>query len=259
MKRIGTYFKQTGQIDLSIFNHDDDTSLFDLILPTEANKLKWTDVEDQDILLSMETEGEQNPKFYFLYDANTSTAGNFLNSRIHCGCGGTRGYEPTPWFESSVKANDQAWMRWAQAGGVKGDILGDRWEWTFQNETQGIVLDIEFGCTALDSLCTGYPDYENDPIQQGIAYAVRYAAASYIVSQITASTNVNRETLVAGDNYYQLLGGLEKRFQANAIDFVAATLVQPHDEGDPNSGVNSYSDCFTCKDARKMKVSTILR
>lgn len=256
VKRIGTYFKQTGTINLGVYGRDSDTPIETFALATEANRLKWTDV---DVLLSMEVEGSLNPKFWFLFDTGTSTGGNMLNSRIHCGCGGTRKYENQPWFESSVKANDKAWMKWAEAGGVSGTTLSEREDWSSYNETQGIVLDIEFGCTAQHSLCTGNPDYDNDPVQMGSAYAVRFAAAAYIVSQIIASTNVNRETLTGGDNFYQLRGGFEKRFYEYAHEFIGATLVQPHDEGDPHSGVNSYSDCFTCKDVRRMKVSTMLR
>jgi len=254
IKRIGTFMKFTGTIDVDLYGLDDTAPEDTVTLNTTDGVLTWNTV---DIELSMETEGSRNPQFWFLYEPETGQ--RYYNSRIHCGCAGKPKYGGSPWFESDLKQNGEAWMKWAMAGGVKGDTLSDRYKWTMQNETMGLVFDIEFGCNTSTVICNGNPDYENDMIQMSMAYAVQFAAASYLVNSVITSSKVNRETLTGGDAYGKLLGQYEAKFYEHAHGYIGATLTQPHDDGDPHSGVNRYSDCYTCKDKRKMKVSTKFR
>lgn len=255
VKRIGVYMDFTGTIDVDLYGIDDTTPAETVSCTATQGTLVWTTV---DIDLSMEVEGTQNPEYWFLWEPTGGQAA--LNSRIHCGCGGRRTWNESPWFESGVKANDEAWMKWAMAHGTRGDALNTRDTWAHTNETQGIILDIEFGCEALRSLCDGEPDYDNDVIQSGAARAVRYAAGSWIISTLLASTSVTRETLTGdGENYYRTKAIFEKGFNDWAIGYIGATLVQPPDDGDPASGVNTYSDCFACKEKSGFKRGTILR
>lgn len=255
VKRIGTYMDFTGTIDVNLYGIDDASPTETVTCNTTQGSLVWTTV---DIDLSMEVEGSQNPEYWFLWEPTGGQ--DARNSRIHCGCGGRRTWNETPWFESGVKANDEGWMKWAMAHGTKGDTLSEREDWTHTNETQGIILDIEFGCEAARALCDGYPDYTNDPIQMSSAYAVRFAAGSWIMSTIINSTSVNRETLTGdGENYYRTKAIFEREFYARAHEYIGATLVQPPDDGDPASGVNTYADCFACKEKSGFRKGTILR
>jgi len=255
VKRIGTYMDFTGTIDVDLYGIDDSSPVQTVSCNTTQGSLVWTTV---DIDLSMDVDGSQNPEYWFLWEP---TGGNVArNSRIHCGCGGRRTWNETPWFESGVKANDEAWMRWAMAHGTKGDTLSDRDSWNHTNETQGIILDIEFGCEASKALCNGEPDYENDMLQMGAARAVRYAAGSWIIETIINSTAVTRETLTGdGQNYYRLKAVYEKAFEEWAFGYIGATLVQPPEDGDPASGVNTYADCFACKEKSGFRKGTIMR
>lgn len=255
VKRIGTFMEFTGTVDVNLYGIDGTTATETVSCATTAGTLVWTTV---DIDLSLEVNGSQNPEYWFLWEPTGGQQAR--NSRIHCGCGGRRTWNETPWFESGVKANDEAWMKWAMAHGTKGNTLADRDMWTHTNETQGLLLDIEFGCEAVRTLCDGYPDYTNDPLQMSSAYAVRYAAGSYIISTLLASTSVSRETLTGdGENYYRTKAIFEKGFYERAHDYIGATLVQPPDEGDPASGVNTYADCFACKEKSGFRKSTITR
>lgn len=255
VKRIGVYMDFDGTIDVDLYGIDDTAPTETVSCTATQGTLVWTTV---DIDLSMEVEGSQNPEYWFLWEPTGGQAA--LNSRIHCGCGGRRSWSESPWFESGVKANDEAWMRWAMAHGTKGDALNTRDTWAHTNETQGIILDIEFGCQTSRSLCDGEPDYDNDQIQSGSALAVRYAAGSWIVETVINSTGVTRETLTGDEpNLYRLKALYEKGFNDWAIKYIGATLVQPPDDGDPASGVNTYSDCFACKEKSGFKRGTILR
>lgn len=255
VKRIGTYMDFTGTINVKQYGLDSSTPTSTTPCATVQNVLTWTNV---DIDLSMEVEGSRNPEHWFLWEPTGGQRA--LNSRVHCGCGGRRSWNESPWFESGVKDNDQAWMRWAMGGGTKGDTLSEREDWNVGNETQGLILDIEFGCEFIRSICDGVPDYEDDPLQMSAAYAVRYAAGSYIVSHIISSTDVSRETLTGdGENLYKQRATYDKAFYERAHDYIGATLVQPPDEGMPASGVNTYSDCFTCKEKSGFRAGHIGR
>lgn len=258
VKRIGTYFTTTGTIDLSVYGIADDDAIDTITMDTEANKLKWTDVSDNtDLEFPLEVEGTENPRVWFAYEPGSMVA---LNSRLHCGCGGKSGGWRSD-SESEVKRDGQAWAPWVrEVGGSYGADITERRQWSIVNETQGIVLDIEFTCETSRTLCDGVPDYANDQLQMSAAYAVRYAAGAWLMSYMIASSKVNRETLTGeGPNYYAIRGEYNKGFKENAIDFVGASLVQLPDPEDPASGANRYTDCFTCRDKHGIRKGTLLR
>jgi len=175
VKRIGTFMEFTGTIDVDLYGIDGTTPTETVSCATTAGTLTWTTV---DIDLSLEVDGSQNPEYWFLWEPTGGQQAR--NSRIHCGCGGRRSWNETPWFESGVKANDEGWMKWAIAHGTTGNTLSERADWTHKNETHGTTLDIGFGCELSRTLCSGTAEHDNDILRSGAAGPVRSAAAANI-------------------------------------------------------------------------------
>lgn len=255
IKRIGAYVKFTGSIDVSVYSEDDDSPLYTYTISTTANKLVWTDIEPLE--LDMDSGGAQNNRYWFLYEPTGGQQA--LNSRIHCGCAGKPSWNSSrPWFESAIGMDGMAWSAWSMCMGTYGNTLSDRVNWTHNNATQGLLLDVDFKCDARTTLCVGEPDYEGDPMQTAYAWGVRFEAALYLVNTLAGTTRVNRDAIAGGDELQQLMAsymGKVKEFS----EYLAQMLTQEGDDQNPRSGINTYSDCFTCYDQTGIKVQTIRR
>ena len=156
-----------------------------------------------------------------------------------------------------MPSKNQEWYKWAMANGTSGNLLSDRDKWTHSNSTQGLMLDIDFTCDARTSICRDDPDYEGDPVQAAFAWGVLFASALDIVQTITGSTRVVREAIAGGDEMERLRVSYMAKVKEYA-DYIGEVLTMPADNG-RSSGVNSYSDCFTCRDTTGIAVKTIRR
>lgn len=253
IRRIGAYVKFSGSIDVSLYSEDDDTPIETWTVTTVANKLTWTEITPHD--LSMDGAGAGRKRYWLLYEPTGGQQA--LNSRIHCGCAGTPSWSySSPWFNSAIHKKGNEWYGWAMAMGTYGDTLADRTEWPHNNSTQGLLIDMDFKCDARTVVCYGEPDYEGDPIQHAFAWGARFEAAIYLIDYVTGQVRVNRESLAGGDQLQQLKVGYMNKVKEFS-EWMAQELTKDNDEG--RSGVNTYSDCFTCLDPHGMNVHTIRR
>ena len=254
--RIGGYFKFTGTVDVSVYEVGDDTPIATYTINTVMNRLAWTEIDP--LVLSMESTSSQNPRYWFLFEPTPGQQA--LASKVaSCGCSGKPKWDIYHrQFESAVAIDGQAWTAWAMANGTYGNTIADREDWAHNNETQGLLLDIEFKCNALTAICSGTPDYDQDPLQMTYAYGARFAAGLELVEYITGSTRVNREAITNGDELELLRVNYTKEMNTRA-EWLGEQLSEEPDDGNPHSGVNTYSDCFTCKDPHGIQVKTIRR
>jgi hypothetical protein len=257
INRIGGDFKFTGNVDVNVYGVDDDTPIATrTITITTANKTNWTAITP--IILSLETETEQNPWYFFVF--TPSVGQQAVNSRIAVGCSckmpgwdGNGGFD-----ESSIGQNGEAWRQWSTARGTKGNDITDKRAWTSTNETQGLLLDVSFSCDPSTVLCSGEPDYANDPIQQSFAVASRYAAGVYLIDTLSVGAGVDRDALLGGEAVGKLRIQYEGRFGKIVGDYLVPVLSAAPTYEDPNTGVNTYSDCFTCNNSDQPSVRPIL-
>ena len=263
LKRIGTKFRSTGTITVSVYDmnaEDRDTPIATRAVSIQQNRSKFTDIEP--IVHSLETETSQNPWFHFLFEPSGEQAMSVLIDKSDCGCGGRttgRGLQWNsvhPWFESGVKMNGQSWTLWAMAAGTRGNDLTTREDWNVTNETQGLMLGGDFSCNALTAICNGDPDYLTDPIQVAYAHAVRYRSAMHLIDILAAGTAVDRDALLGGE----AIGKMRQQYSSDfkrLVEYMGGMLSKTPDEGNPKSGVNTYSDCFTCDPGDEPRVQTI--
>jgi hypothetical protein len=249
IKRIGTAMKFTGSVDVSVYEADNDTPLYTRTVSAVNNVRTWTEIDP--ITLSMEGNTSENPRYWFLFQPTTGqTALNYTIAS--CGCSGKPKWSSNyNQLESAIVLDGQNWTAWAMANGTYGTTLSDRENWTHANETQGLMLDVEFKCDARATLCSGTPDYETDPVQMSIAYGIRLAAALDVISQVTGSTHVIRDNIAGGDELELLRVSLRKD-KADIVGYLVEVFTSP-------DGVNTYSDCFTCKSAQTITAKTMRR
>jgi hypothetical protein len=253
VKRIGTRMKFTGNITLNIYEADNDTPIRTETISAVANQTVWTTITDME--LSMDAASSKNPWYWFLFEPTAGQEAN--NVRIHCGCAGKANWSrSTPWFESHVGVNGQMWTRWAMASGTYGDTLSEREDWSHNNATQGLLLDIDFKCDQMSAICDGVPDYEFDPLQAATAHAIRYGAAVYVLDMLAAGSAVDRDAILGDVAVGKLRQQYESAYNTRA-EYVATVLSNPREPGNPKSGVNTYSDCFTCKMSGQPVIKTI--
>lgn len=249
IKRIGTAMKFTGDVLVSIYEADNDTPIYTRTVAAVNNVRTWTEIEP--ITLSMEGNTSDNPRYWFLFQPTTGqTALNYAIAS--CGCSGKPKWSSNyGQLESAIVLDGQNWTAWAMANGTYGVDLSNRENWSHANETQGLMLDVEFKCDSKTTLCSGSPDYDQDPVQMSLAYGIRLSAALDVIAQVTGSTRVIRDNIAGGDELELLRAGYRKD-KADIIAYLVDVFTSP-------DGVNTYSDCFTCKSAQNLRASTMRR
>jgi hypothetical protein len=255
VKRIGGAFKFTGSVVVTVYDIYGDTVATRTIAAVQ-NKLNWTDIEEISIYLSEYTSDSH--RFWFLFQPTSGQSA--LDYKIaSCGCTGKPRFSvDAPFRMDPVVLDGQNWTAWARCGGTYGNDFESREDWQHANETQGLALDIDFKCDANTVICSGEPNYAQDEVQMSFAAGVQLYSALEVIAEVTKSTRVNREAIAGGDEMELTRVGLIKDAK-DVVDFIVQVLTSDPDEGNPRSGVNLYSDCFTCKDPAGMAVKPIRR
>lgn len=254
VNRIGAAFKFTGSVQVDVYEVDGDAPIASRTINAVANKTVWTDIVPID--LSMETDTRQNPWYFFVF--TPSGGQEAINTRIATGCScKLPAFDSRSSFESNVKQNGMAWTAWASARGFKGNDLTNKRSFSFTNETQGLLLDMSFSCDAQTVLCNGAPDYEKDPVAMSLAYASRYRAGIYLIDVLAVGSRVDRDALLGGEAVGKLRQDYSISYKRIVEEYLIPKLSDAPEEDNPNSNVNLYSDCFTCKTSDQPSVRSI--
>lgn len=211
----------TEAINLLIY--DDFELLHTVVINSLAGKPSYTAVTPIDLDL--------NGNYYFIY----SPVGTPYDNKMTCGCGGYRWCFDTehPCFKSSR----DNWTLWAMAGGIHGTDISVRDDWSVSHYAEGLRIHGEFKCDAMNMLCSDSSDFENNEIDQAIAWAILYKSAEFLTYEIKNSGEVSRYTLIGNDT---VLGTNMQYYSdryAAMINFIAANL-EP-----------GRSDCLKCRPA----------
>lgn len=255
INRIGAAFRFTGNVVVDVYRVGESVPIATRTIAAVNGSPTWTPLTSP-IVLPMESDTEQNPTYDFVF---TPQAGQqAINVRINTqGCSCKLPPYNTGYFESAVKLNGLAWTQWAMARGIKGNDLNNLQSFATVNETQGLMLDVSFACDPWSALCSGEPDYATDMVQNSFAHAARYAAAVWLIDMLSVGSGVDRDALVGGEAVGKLRTQYEGRFGKIVADFLIPTLSEEPMDGDPNSGVNTYSDCFTCDTSNEPRIAPI--
>lgn len=245
LKRIGVYFNQSATFDITVYSNLDENIVDTIEVTTVANELTWITLTEPLELDINNPYGSGGVEYYFIYEPSGGIKAK--NVVVSCGCGG---FQPSwnigmPQYMMAGTKGNYGWAFYAMATGTRGNVIADRSTWVNTNETQGLLLDMQFGCDATKTICNGELDYVNNPFALAMAHAIRFKADAILIAKILTSSNVNRYTLLDGE----VLGGMMNRFNSEYNDRVFRYLCP---EISKPENLNNYSDCFTCNDPYAM-------
>lgn len=219
VKGITLNLNSTETVDL--FVYDDFDLLHTFPINSLAGKPSYTAITPVDL--------ELNGNYYFIY----APSGTPYDNRMTCGCGGYRWCFNTD--HPCFKGSRDNWTMWVMAGGIHGSDLGVMENWGVTHNAEGLRLNGEFKCDAMNILCSDNSDFENNDIDQAIAWAILYKSAEFLTYEIKNSGEVSRYTLIGNDTvlgtnmqYYS------ERYVA-MINFIAQNMDQDR------------NDCLKCK------------
>lgn len=248
---IATCFKADslpGTIEVKVYDRFQG-EIASYVLPCTANTPVWTEITPLE--LSMDELGTVPSRYWFLYEPVAGMRS--MNSLINCGCG----YYAPEWNEampnylsSANQKGGSLWAEWCMAGGISGSDLAGRETWMVTNQTNGLILRVEFDCDQSSVFCADVPNYTTDPIQKVIAHAVRLKAGANLVTNLLSSTSINRHTMTAGDVLTKNRSRYAKEWLDRITGYVVPRLAEP-------GMLNRYSDCLRCKDKWGMSRGTI--
>jgi hypothetical protein len=249
IRGIGTAFKTAGTITVHVYDRYGDAPLESYTFTHPANRVAFYELPEP-LELPMSHMGMANPRYWFVFEPTEGLRA--MNTLIDCGCGGFAPYWSLdkPQYESPSQKAGKAWAEWAMAAGTQGGMVEERETWGTQNNTGGLLLDVDMDCDQTTTFCPDVPNYTTDNVQKVIAHAVRYKAGANLITNLLSSTNINRYTMTAGEVLEGLRSRYEKEYQARVIEYLCPELSQPHN-------VNRYGDCLKCRDTWGMAVSTI--
>jgi len=162
--------------------------------------------------------------YYFLY---TTAGGLPYNNKLTCNCGGYK------WCfnidKPCFKYSRDRWTEWAMVAGVHGSDLTIRDDWGTSREARGLILHGDFGCDTLGILCSDHSDFESNPVDQTIAWAILYKAGSFLSTYIIDSEEVSRYTLLGLDNLNANVVMYEDRYKV-MLEFIAENIEEDRNE-----------------------------
>jgi hypothetical protein len=233
LRGITLLLNVSGAITLTIWRGEDEeegaTALYTYNLTSVADRPKYNAITPIELTL--------DGNYYFLY----TTTGLPLNNKLGCNCGGYKWcFDPdAPCYRRSRNK----WTEWVMAAGVHGSDLTERDDWPTSRDARGIALHGDFGCDTLASLCDDHADWDDDPIDSAIAWAILYKAGSFLSTYIMDSEEINRYTLLGIDQLGANIAFYEAKFK-EMIEFIGENF-----EGERN-------ECLKCRDPHGYKRMT---
>lgn len=187
---LGMLFTDTGTVPFYIYD-----ALGLVASYTGGNALNTTggvyqsNPLDPTIKLPFRTQGVPRQAYYLLYQVGANLP---LRNEMIC-----RNCNP-----SLALHMDQ----WATVHGVSGSVLASREDWSGNSDGYGLVPKVKIRCYAEKSLCDGGMEMGQDPNAITIAEAIQYKAAARLCGMLKRHPNINRYTLLDGDELAQLEG-----------------------------------------------------
>lgn len=173
--------------------------------------------------------------YYFLY----TTTGKPYNNKLTCNCGSYK------WcfniYSPCYGISRENWTEWAMIGGVGGDDLTERDDWSTSREAEGLILYGNFDCDILGTLCNSdFSDFDSNEVDLAIAHAIWYKTGEYLANYILSTPEVSRPVLLGTEQWANNAEFYAARYQA-MIEFISTNFEDERNE------------CLKCKDPHGYK------
>jgi hypothetical protein len=218
LRNITVILNSTENFNLEIY--DDYDLLYTIPVSSQADRPKTTTITPIEFPLDR--------NYYFIYNP----VGTPYANKLTCGCGT---YHWCFCVESPCyKSSRDKWTEWSMIGGVTGDVIGDREDWSCSQVANGLSLHGNFTCNGLNSLCNEDSDFQNNELDVAIAWAILYKAGEFLTNYIMDTGEVSRYTLLGTEALNTNRIYYNARY-AIMVDFIARSWDEDRD------------DCMRCK------------
>ena len=238
IKDIGTLFKTTGTVDLSIYNNIGDL-VTQVTLTTEEGKHYQNPVS---LELPLHNDYIDNLEYFFVYQYASATMTPKIND-IKCNCGS---FKPVyncskPYFNSKHESN-YGWADWIMVGGINSASLPDFTNYSTSNAPNslfGLTFNIELRCKIGDVLCKQQLDFEGNPLAPAVALAIQHKAGEILGNWVLQSGNLSRFTMINTEQFIEDV----KNFKATYNEMIKYIV---------DSVDITQNDCLACRDVYEM-------
>jgi hypothetical protein len=187
---INTIFGTTGIISMEIYSNMDTNPLYSFDLNTIANRVESN---LQDITLPLWNDDYDNLEYYFIYQLTQTPKDN----QPTCGCGGVQWcFNRNNSCFADGKATKDRWRQFAMVGGISGDNIDDRENWSTTQVMNGLILIGQYQCSSSIYLCNDESDYDNNEFDIAIAYAIQYKTGEYLMDEFLNTNEISRYTML---------------------------------------------------------------
>lgn len=235
VKRIGLIFDSDATFPIYVYDNLTNEIVEEYEVTANANRLTWFNLPSS-LNLDMNNTGNENPRYYFLYQKQSFKP---KDNKASCGCGGGHYayyFKPdAPLFKSYPGYEKYRWSEFVMLTGTMGSDLSNRENWNNTQYLQGIVLDVDFKCKIQDLICKDTLDFETNENAVVMAAAIQYKAAALLIDNILASGTINRYTMTDRERMMGKKNTYTTEYN-NRIDFLSRNI---------NLSTN---DCLECND-----------
>lgn len=237
IKSIGTVFKDTGVISLTIYNNlGENLGVYDL--NTEA----MVHVQNQvHIELPLHSPYADHVEYFFVYQYD-----GVLRPRVNdvkCSCGG---FKPRfdcskPYFRSKHETL-YGWADWLMVGGINSATLPDFEACgcvNIANYMYGLTFNVDLKCKIGEVLCLDQLDFEGNPLAAAMALAIQNKAGEVLSNWILQSPNLNRFTLINTEQFIDDVANYKATYNQMVKYIVESADI-------------TQNDCLACHDVYEM-------
>jgi hypothetical protein len=240
LRKIGIWANQTVALMVSITDNIGEVSETEVV-NCIANTFVWHTLATPLEVTLNNPGGGGYIEYYLTYEPPANF--QVRNIELHCGCGG--GFKPyydvsSPQFNKEGDKGNFGYANWCSVGGTYGDDLAEADEWTTSSQTQGMMLDVEFGCRADSIICREAMNYNSDPFAAVIAHATRYKAGGNLLRALSTSANINLGALADGQARANLMREYATQYNDRVFDWLCPQIALP-------GNINQHSDCMSCR------------
>jgi len=236
IRSIGTIFRDTGLLSLSIYNNLGDLlGVYDLNTVADVHTQNAVDIE-----LPLHSDYADHVEYFFVYQYD----GNLIPkvNDIKCSCGS---FKPkfdcgNPYFRVNHDTI-YGWADWLMVGGINSVSLPDFTDCGCRtnNNMYGLTFNVDLRCKIGEVLCLDSLDFEGNPLAAAMALAIQNKAGEILGTWVLQSGNLNRFTLINTEQFITDVSNYKATYN-QMVKYIA------------ESADITQNDCLSCLDVYKM-------
>lgn len=237
IKSIGTYFKDSGVVSLSVYNNLGElVGTYDLTTIAESHTQNAVDIE-----LPLHSPYADHMEYFFVYQYSDTLRPKVNDIKCNCGNFKPRFDCGNPYYNRSHDTV-YGWADWLMVGGINSSALPEFTDCScksVENYLYGLTFQVELRCKIGEVLCLDSLDFEGNPLAAAMAIAIQNKAGEMLGNWVLQSGNLNRFTLINTDQFITDVANYKATYE-QMIKYIV------------ESADITQNDCLACKDVYEM-------